>query len=536
MSVSGKPSACAEPSTTRASSYDDFPYESFPYPQTHPDRLAAIATLFGMRPAPVERCRILELGCAGGGNLIPMALALPGSHFLGIDLSKQQIADGQKLLTTLGLKNIELRHLSILDVDAAFGLFDYIICHGVYSWVPSAVQEKILAICACNLAPQGVAFVSYNTYPGWHMSGMIRDMLRYHAGRFAQPQQRVNQARALLTFLAAAVANDSDAYSSLLKEGLEVFAKVNNSYLLHEYLEDVNEPLYFHQFIDRLKAHGLQYLAEAEVHAMVADRFGPEIAGTVEKLSSDFIEMEQFLDFLRNRKFRQTLVCHGDAALERQVSAAVLSNLHVASSLKAVSENPDLASSVEEQFRNPRGRTPSTTEPILKAALVHLAEHWPEAVPFAALAAAARARFGGNPAAGQAGDRDLLGKSLLQLYSANLIELHSFLPPLARQVPEHPRATPLARLQAAAAGGVTNLRHECVPLSDLERNVLVHLDGSRDRAALLEHLADLVKRGLVSVQEAGQPVHAPEKIRSTLMVALDQCLVGLAQRGLLWTG
>src|SRR5262249_56994216 len=137
-----------------ATSYDEVPYESLPFAQTHPDRLASVATLFGMRPAPADRCRVLELGCARGGNLIPLALALPQGRFLGIDLSGRQVADGQKVVAALDLTNIELKQLSINEVDAGWGPFDYIICHGVYSWVPPAVQDKILEVCATNLAPQ----------------------------------------------------------------------------------------------------------------------------------------------------------------------------------------------------------------------------------------------------------------------------------------------------------------------------------------------------------------------------------------------
>ena len=132
------------------SSYDEVPYPSRPYPQAHPDRLATVATLLGLTPAPADRCRVLELGCGSGGNLIPLALTLPGSTFVGIDLSGEQVAKGCEVIRALGLRNIQLRHLSILDVDDRFGTFDYVICHGVYSWVPAEVQAKILDVCAAT--------------------------------------------------------------------------------------------------------------------------------------------------------------------------------------------------------------------------------------------------------------------------------------------------------------------------------------------------------------------------------------------------
>jgi methyltransferase-like protein/SAM-dependent methyltransferase len=468
-----------------SNSYDAVPYNSHAFPRTHPGHLAAVATLFGMRPAPLDRCRVLELGCAGGGNLIPMALTLPAGRFVGVDLSARQIADGQRLVADLSLDNIELRHLNILDVGRYFEQFDYIVCHGVYSWAPHPVRHKILEVCARNLAPQGVAFVSYNTYPGWHMNGAVRDMLCFHARRFARPDERARQARALLRFLAEAAAPEQNAYSRLLTEGLEVFAKVDNSYLLHEYLEEVNEPVYFHQFVERAAAHGLQYLAEAEVHTMAPWRFPARVAEAVARLSSNFIELEQFLDFVRNRKFRQTLLCHADVVLERHVGPERLTGLHVASALRPASPDLDVRPDRAERFHGPRGHGLTTTDPLLKAALVHLAEHWPQGVPFADLTDTARARLGADAAdAGQA-----LGRSLLQLYSANMVELHARPLPFVREIAERPLASPLARRQAAVGPVVTNLRHESGTLSDWQRRVLCLLDGSRDRAALCDRLA-----------------------------------------------
>jgi len=70
-------------------SYDEVPYESQSFPQSHPNRLATLGRLFGLSPAPVAQCRVLELGCASGGNLIPMAYHLPESEFVGLDLIRQ---------------------------------------------------------------------------------------------------------------------------------------------------------------------------------------------------------------------------------------------------------------------------------------------------------------------------------------------------------------------------------------------------------------------------------------------------------------
>jgi SAM-dependent methyltransferase len=230
-------------------SYDEVPYDSKAFTETHPDRLATVATLFGMQPQKVEQCRVLELGCADGANLIPMAAGLPESTFVGIDLSSRQVGDGQAVIAQLGLKNIELRTASILNINESEGVFDYIICHGVYSWVPPEVQEHILTICRQNLAPAGVAYVSYNTYPGWHVRRMVRDLLCYHARRSPDPLEQVRQARAFIEFLGQAVVVDpTSTYSSTIRGAAEALRQRSDSYFLHEYLEEHNEPLYFHQF------------------------------------------------------------------------------------------------------------------------------------------------------------------------------------------------------------------------------------------------------------------------------------------------
>src|SRR5688572_8958260 len=139
-----------------ATPYDEVPYASRPYPQTHPNHLGAVGVLFGMHPAGIDACRVLELGCASGGNLIPVAAAFPGSRFIGVDYSPRQIADGNQTIASLGLTNIELRCQSIAELDSSLGRFDYIISHGVYSWVSQPIRAKLLSLSAELLNPQGI--------------------------------------------------------------------------------------------------------------------------------------------------------------------------------------------------------------------------------------------------------------------------------------------------------------------------------------------------------------------------------------------
>lgn len=464
-------------------SYDDVPYESYPLWVTHPDHLAVVARLKGMEPAAVEHCRVLELGCASGGNLLPMAVALPAGRFVGIDLSPAQIAAGQATIDALGLRNVTLEACSVTDLGDSLGAFDYIVCHGVYSWVPPAVQDEILAACARHLAPQGVAYVSYNTYPGWHLRGMVRDMMLFHARRFLEPAERVAQARAFLDFLVSAVNRPDSPFGSHLREEAEMLRDAPDSYLFHEHLEADNRPLYFHEFIARATPHGLRYVGEAQPTTVMPGEFPPEVDATLRRMADDEVQFEQYLDFLRNRTFRRTLLCHADVPLPRDWSAASLHGVLLASRAVPDDDPGALDSPAIAKFRSPRGAVLSTSHPLVKAALVCLGERGGQPLEFTALVAEAGRRLG---RATEVADAELRGlaESLAVLWLGSFVEMHTWHGRAAAAAGERPVASPLARHQATSVRRVASLRHRVIQLEDADRRLLGLLDGSRDRAAL----------------------------------------------------
>jgi methyltransferase-like protein/SAM-dependent methyltransferase len=518
-------------SDTPTNSYDDVPYESLPFPQTHPARLATVAQLFGLNPPPVGRCRVLELGCAAGGNLVPMAEALPDSWFVGVDLSARQIEDGERIVRKCGLSNLSLRHASISDIDETYGHFDYILCHGVFSWVPREVQDAILSVCANHLTPNGVAYVSYNTYPGWHMRGMIRDMMRYHALRFGSPLQKVGQARALLDFLAQSANKDAGAYGVLLRSELEFMKEQSDHYIYHEQLEDVNDPMYFHQFVGRATDRGLRYLGEARISTMVSGNFGADIQKALEVLAADQIQTEQYLDFVRNRTFRETLLVRAEQSPDWSIAPERLFGLHVASGGKAV-KRVDLTSEAPAQFQSRSGMVLGTTGPLFKAAMLTLTEEWPATVPFTELLSRALAKLN-RPA--HAEDPQALALGLLNAYLASdLIELSAAPVTFARVPGERPVALAHARLRAAEGHAtVANRRHDVVRLSDLAQKLVPLLDGTRNPDALADALTEATLAGDLSIQKGGHPLTDPEEIRAALVATLGPALTSLARDALL---
>lgn len=503
-------------------SYDRVPYPSSSNHFTHPDRLATLALLRGVEPEPPERCRVLELGCADGGNLIPMAIELPESSFTGVDLSPVQIAAGRAQAAVFGARNLELIERSILDVDERLGTFDYVICHGVFSWVTAPVQEKILAVCRANLAPNGVAYVSYNTYPGWHLRRMVRDMVRYHTRGVEDAEERMARALELVRFLAETAADAPDAHAVFLRSAREQFDDYRErpSYLIHEYLEETNAPLYFHEFAARAAAHGLQYLGEAEPELMEPDNLPHAVAERLREYAHDPIELEQYLDFVLNRAFRRTLLCREEIALDRELVPARIRRLFAASAAKLHDSGPDA-------FTMERRGTFTVSHPMAKAMLLTLAAAWPRALSFEELSMQVRARLG------EAIDENVLADVVYSFYWSGIVALHVAPPHCTNSVSTHPRAAALARRQAAAGLLVTNQRRQVVNLDDpIARVLLRHLDGTRTRDDLVRLLDAEVSAGRLDVS-VDDRIPDPKRIPSVLQALIEHHLRKMAEYALL---
>jgi trans-aconitate methyltransferase len=509
-----------------ATSYEEIPYASDPYRSSHPDNLATVAILAGLAPEPVDSCRVLELGCARGGNLIPMAFGLPRSRFLGIDASPGQISEARAWIDSLGLSNVEVDSRDILDFDPRSGTFDYIICHGTFSWAPADVQAKILEIFASNLSPSGIGYVSYNTYPGWHMRGLAREMMSYHARRYERAADRAAEARSLLQFMTNSASAMNPVYGNLLKEELDNIRDRPDSYLLHDHLESVNEPIYFHELVDRAVARGLQYVSEVQDSLVVPESLPYSAAEGLRRLSRDHIEFEQFVDFVINRRFRQSVFCHRDRPLKRTASPEVLERFHVAS-----------------RFPRPKVAVPFRNVRLLDVALGHLNKIWPSAVSVPSLLREACRRLGNEASMESASAEterlaDDLKTDVLRCYFLRVLELSTLPPAFVVDISEKPAASRLARHQSTAGNTVTNMRHEAGQVGDFGRYVLGQLDGTRDRHAILDQLTRAVNAGRLSVpptrDQVGRKSMSDERpLEVVLAELLDRCLKKFARFALL---
>jgi methyltransferase-like protein len=449
---------------------------------------------------------VLELGCGDARNLIPMALALPGASFVGIDAAPKAIARGQGLVAELGLENVTLEVRAIQELSPAPGGFDYVIAHGVYSWVPAAVRDRLLAVCRDALGAAGVAYVSYNALPGGRLREALRDMLVFHTAELSDPRERVTQARALLRFLVEGAPGEHEL-GALMRGQAESMLQRGDATLLHDELAEVNDAVYFHEFAAHAARHGLQYLAEADFFEMQIGAASEPAADALLAVE-DPVRREQYLDFLKARMFRQTLLCPAGLAIDRTPRPAVIERLAVSTQARPREER-DAGGGLT--FEGPSGSTLTTDHPLVIEALQRAARAWPAAVWVRDLVA---------PQATDA-ERGALCDALLRSYAANLVALHVHPPQLVTTPGDAPRTTALARQQAREGAVVTNLRHASVRIEDdLGRQLVTLLDGTRDRAALAAELrAFLLARG--------------EPVPDDLAAGLERSLQGLAHLALL---
>jgi SAM-dependent methyltransferase len=515
--------------------YDEVLYPSSSYPQTHPSRLATVAFLRGILPAPIDRCRVLELGCGAAGNLIPMAFHLPNSEFVGLDLAQRPIASGRSFATELGLRNITLHSMDLCQAHAEqLGHFDFIIAHGVYSWVPQPVRERILVICREMLNPQGVAYISYNAYPGNHFRDLARGMMRFHVSRFESPTDKIGQARGLLKFLSESKAQP-DYYIEAIRAEFDRTVKYTDEAFFHDDLSEVNQPFYFYEFIADAGRHGLQFIGEANANELNSEKFTPEAAKRMNELeAADEIVREQFKDFLRASGFRQTLLCHAELELAPDVLVERVPQLYAMCDAVRVERVTSDGSSIAV-FRRSTGDEIETMHPLVAAAFTFLCSQCPRSVSFEKLLDTAKTAEGAQPDSLSEDDpATTLGKALAKAYSAGFLLLNVFPPPVINWVGDRPATSGLARLQLRRGNLATNQLHISRRFPDpFGRQLVLFLDGTRDQEMLVRDLIEFAKSTGATIYRNGRPVENRDELPAIVGRRLREGLESLAREGML---
>ena len=525
------------PQTVLTEYYDAVPYESHPFPQSAPEHLQALAWVFGLDSAAPATARVLELGCAAGGNLVPFAARHPKSGALGLDLSSVQVGHGRLALQHLKVPNVELRAFNIAEIDASFGKFDYIVCHGVYSWVPESVQQAILRVCSENLTDNGVAYISYNTYPGWKAREIVRDAMILRGGPRDTPDEKLAYARGMLEFLDQSARPDS-VLRKTLDETMPIVRNSARSYLLHEFLEPHNAPCYFKEFVARAQTHGLAYLADAEPSTMFVQNYGDKVREPLlRECGSSQVLMEQYLDFLVNRMFRQTLLVKAQRkdAIRYRLDGERLRGLEYAGVFQPEGGgvlSPDAGEQVCDALRKVKV---TLHTPLHKALALELDGHYPASVAAPTLIEAVRKRSGLSGPALEQGVMAMLEELLI----LGAVRVRRSAVQVAPGVSDKPLALAAARqapglaLSAGPAAGICNQWHEFVGLSLLERCLLPLLDGAHSHEELAEHLVAEARADRLRFIKNDQPIKDEAELRDFTRQQVALGLADLRRKALL---
>jgi methyltransferase-like protein len=297
--------------------------------------------------------------------------------------------------------------------------------------------------------------------------------------------------------------------------------------LLHDEMEDVNQPVYFHEFAAHAAQHGLQYLTESEFPKVMTHKLSSQAVERLNQMSHNIIEFEQYLDFLGNRTLRQTLLCHADVAVQRRLQPEQVTQLYIASVAQPLDTELDIASKTPAKFGASDGAIFTTDHPLTKAALYHLSKYSPQVFTFEAIVSSACSDLGIESPSDQ--DVQVLAANLLQAftYSMQLVELHAYLPAFTVEISEKPIGSPFARFQAKGGARVTNLRHERVDLDAVSHIVLQCLNGQHNRESLVDVLMTLLEKRAIRLRDDGELTH------DQLLDEVERSLRWLAGVGLL---
>ena len=520
-----------------AKHYDDQPYTSNAFFYSSPGHLRATAHLYGVSTVPLARARVLELGCAAGGNLLPFALAYPEAHVVGVDLSPVQVAAGQKILQDLNVKNLTLHAMSLAEITKDFGEFDYIIAHGVFSWVPPEVRDAMLRICRENLSPEGIAYISYNTYPGWKAGDIVRDAMMLHSHGAQNEEEKLARAKAMLTLLSEGLAASNPLAPSL--RGAVGKLKTHSDYYIgHEYLETFNTPCYFVEFADAARQAGLAYVGDAEAQTELSATYGNNV-----QLNHSLIVMgqpkelrQQYLDFAIGRNFRKSLLVHE----ERQQSIAVNPELEKLSDLRFAGHFAEVeaeanAPAGSRTYADNKGRKLNTRDQVVVAVMETLASTWPGSISMKDLVARTA-----DPSGVVDSDQHAAGihKAVATLFRLGRLYIgmeagtHEGKPPM-QLLPGFAYLLEQASTNALPIGQF-NAWHDTVSirLSDADAYAVSHMSGRLRNTGLRKRLRDALHEGTVPNTD-GKFLTGQRNLDATAQRILNRLYEFLTRQGVL---
>jgi SAM-dependent methyltransferase len=442
---------------------------------------------------------VLEIGAASGGNIIPLAARFPRAHFHGVDLAARHIEIGRQRIAELGLSNVTLEQGDITEADFGKQRFDYIICHGVFSWAPPTAQRAILKVCADTLSDTGVVAISYNVFPGWHTRNVIRDICLEHTRGDASPRQKVEAVRELLKNIAG-ISSDKGPYGAIIRAEAARLKTRPASYILGELLAAYNQPFHVREVMSQAAEEGLAYLGESDLMSSAPEYVAAPAAKHIRMVAgSDPAAIEQYIDIFSGRTFRRSLFTRAACPAQPPSSQRLLSL--------------QITASPPVQSRD------APVEPANSGVQAMLAKHYPASVPVADLVT----DQGSGPAA---------LAELYEMLARGRATISTDPVTLGRGDQAQPNLWLMARADAVSGQPwVTNLLHAPVLLSPLLRCLAPRMNGATPRDQLAAALETALRSGALS--ESDLPRIENGDTANRLTSTVDRLVAHCARNALL---
>lgn len=503
-----------------APSYEDIPYDGQPIPATAPSALALCARFHGGPKAKRAGARVLEIGCGDGANLLPLAFHHPDYACVGIDTSARAIERAREGAAAIGCENVRFEEVDLAAY--APGEHDYVIAHGVYSWIDEGARAALRALARKALAPSGLVYVSFNTQPAWGVRGRVRDALVRHR------EGGLEGARARLGRLAKMLPDNH--WGTLLLHEIERARDASDSYLAHEYLVAHNDAFWIGDVIEAFARDGMRYVGDASF-----DRpdgwVHPSAQKSAAEISPERVVQEEAIDLALFRQLRCAVFAREDAPwTDALAGSLLLDEAYVAAAVRAQSDPFDASPGASELFRGPRGTEIRAESSLTKVALLILADRYPKAFRLDELVTLTEAVLREHGIAADPREREDLRDGLWQLYQHLEAEVRLDDVKLRTAPSEKPVATRLTRYEASARTVLTTALHTALPLAPLDREIVKRLDGTRTRAQIVDEIAAALEAGQVSLEGTPDLI---ERMRPVLIQQLDAIVDTLAIWGLI---
>jgi SAM-dependent methyltransferase len=375
--------------------YDEVPYASVPIEWTAPERLALASRLHGGPRPRLEGYRALEIGCGAGNNLVPLAFFRPHASFVGVDGAETAIARARAFAGSVDVTNVAFVHATIDEIDEidavddgaadVEGTFDYIIAHGVFSWVPERSASALLSLGETRLAADGLLYLNYNVRPGWNVRGVVRRFLCEQttlaeglAARAARLAARAERAREIATVLAELMGTQDHPYATLMANELGLVRDADLSYIAHEYLAPTNRAYWRREFLELARGHGLVPVADAD-HNRDSGRLPDGLGEWLGEHGIDEDALEEAIDVVAYRQH------HAVVLARAPVESVAFSEIELASYSLASCLEPVGTDEEGILYRHVHGTEATVYKEPLRRALDELRPRWPHARPIGKL-------------------------------------------------------------------------------------------------------------------------------------------------------